>query len=572
MSEHEMDQGSEQGQPAEQAPAKPETRAGFKDKQTAETTPLKDYLPPRSPIIRELTEEEKEQGFISIFLGNSKKDVMAAQAVIKEWLGYRAVVELFEADQMTDTAMAQAKDKWNEYVTTTFPGKTAEDVANYAKELYVFMSEVQDELRVRSKVMTEKGITNIHNRGGEFVTADIVAQTPSRKRSGFKTSEGMRRSSAKAAGKTLQFDLLLRNSFVQLNFTRPNRTLLGNLVNDIRRTVTGYVRSINNNNAVLARVAAMKVIWDFLVQYINSSSVSDIVDYNQLAEVITITDFDRICTALIEATSHRGTNMNLRCLNTQCDWDNFSLVDPTLLSQNRPGVTTDEELAILGNLQNKLIKLTLEETRALSLASKFNLEDDRVWNDEKNMYFEIAAPTLSQAFQCFDYFISQVNPRLGAIRSKVTSPDEYDTQISLAYADIGATEYIHWVSKFVDLAPPNTDEEDIVYVREEEEDLADYYKGIYDVVLDHDSMNANLTKFILNKTPYMSRTFTGVANYVCPKCGGNSADHQDPEQFLDRPLGYTPIDPIMSFFIHTQLMIVNLAVVSQKALQGALSD
>lgn len=568
MSEHEMEPGQPAGTPVNE----PAARAGFKDKQTAENTPLKDFVEPKSPIIRELTEEEKNRGFIQIFLGNSKTDVMAAQAVIKQWLEYSAVLELYKADQMPETAMAQANDKWSEYVATSFPGKTEKEVANYAKELYVFMSEVQDELRVRSKVMTEKGITNIHNRGSDFITGDVVAQTPSRKRGGFKTSEGMRRSSAKANNQTLQFDVLLRNSFVQLNFTRPNRTLLGGLVNDIRRTVTGYVRSINNNNAVLARIAAMKVIWDFLVNYINSSSVSDIVDYNQLAEVITITDFDRLCTALMEATSHRGVNMNLRCLNPQCSWDSFSLVDPSLLAQNRSGVTTDEELSILGNLQNKLLKLTLAETRALSLSSKYGLEDNRVWNEEKSMYFEIAPPTLAQAFQAFDYFISQVNPRLGAIRSKVTNPEEYETQISLAYADLGATEYIHWVSKMVDVATPGTDEEDIVFSREEEEDQADFNKGIYDVILDNDEMNSGLTRFILNKTPYMSRTFTGVANYVCPHCGGNSADYQDPEQFLDRPLGYTPICPIMSFFIHTQLMIVNLAVVSQNAVQEALSD
>jgi hypothetical protein len=100
---------------------------------------------------------------------------------------------------------------------------------------------------------------------------------------------------------------------------------------------------------------------------------------------------------------------------------------------------------------------------------------------------------------------------------------------------------------------------------------AEFNKGIMKVLEDHTDWNKSVVSFVLNKAPYMSRTFVGVRNYICPKCRANSADTQDPESLLERKLGYTPINVVYSFFIHTQLQWMATSAELESHKQEALS-
>lgn len=548
----------------------PVKQAKYTDTHTAENTSMVNPIDPKGPIIRALSDEDKsEGGYMTVFLGNRKGDVIAAQELISRWLQIEAQRNFFEEERIDKTQLAAAEATWAEYCEKHFPGKPLKDVGLHASQLYQFMSEVQDEIRVRSKVVVEDGVSNLSDRGG-YITGDVTGQKPSRAAKNFSVSERMRRTASKSADEALQFDVLLRDGYIKLNFLRPSKAEMAGLINDIRRTVTGYVRSINNNNAIIARIAAQMEIWKFISKRVTSCSISDIGDFADLVNFITITDMDRLTTALLEAFNTRGVNMNLRCLNSKCDWEAFALIDPSTLNQNRPGISA-EDAALYANLSNGRVKLTMEETHAKRRASKFGVEDNRVYNDDRSMYLEVGIPTLGEAFATFEYFVSQVNEELADIRSKVTDPQEYDAQIGMVYSRLGATEYMHWVQTYVNLAPAGTEEEDVVFRRYEEED-PEFDKGLFDVIQDHDDLNRNLTKFILNKTPYMSRTFTGVANYVCPKCRTNSAAHQDHDNYLERKLGYTPICPVMSFFILTQLKMLSQVVASRKNMQEVHSE
>lgn len=557
--------------PAVAVPAQPAPKAAFADRHTAETTTMNDPVKPKDSVIKALSDEAlNKSGFLNIFLGNSKKEILAAQELISRWLQVQAIRDLFEEDRVDQIAVNTAESTWGEFIEANFPGANLKSMEVHAAELYNFMSEVQDEIRVRSAVMKEPGITNLVNRGSGFVTGDVVGQKPGSSSKNFRPSQAMRRSAAKSSNDVMNFDVLLRNSYIKINFVKPSKMEMGSLINDIRRTVVGYVRKVNNNNAVIARVAAAMEIWKFVSTRITSCSVSDIVDFTDLINLITLSDIDRIATALLESFNTRGVNMNLRCLNSLCDWQQFALIDPSTLNQIRPGCS-NEDAALYANLFNGTVKLTTAEVQAKRRSSNMLKGENRVYNEDRSTYFEVAEPTLGEAFSTFEFFVGEINPQLADIRAKVSNPDEYNAQVGMVYANLGATEYMHWVSTYVEVAPPGSEEEDKVWNRWEVED-PEFDQGIYDIILDDPIFNRNLTKFILNKTPFMTRTFTGVQNYECPKCKQNSADHQDPEKYLDRLLGYTPVDPIMSFFILTQLKMLSQVVEARTVMSEALSD
>lgn len=556
------------------APAPVVDAPTHRDVHTAQNTTMKQLVTSEDEVIRDLSKEEQQDGgFLTVFLGNRKEDVIKAQGVIGRWLTFSGSKAMFDEERLPESVFRKAETDWLLYIEKEFPGKTSDQVMTHAADLYAFMSEIQDELKIRTSIMNEPDISNVFNRGG-VNTGDIVGKKPSASTQGFSARENMRRRAARKTGTgadKLSFDVLCRDSFAMFAFSRTNHTEMGALINDIRRTITGYVQQIGNNSAVLARIASMRVIWNFMAKRITNSSVTDLADFNQLANVILLTDMDTVITALIESTNNKGINLNLRCLSGSCDWEAFKLVQASKLLRQRHHITTDADEAIYANLINGHTKYTMEETRALSRASTYGLESNRVYNDDKSIYLECAPPTLAEAFDAFDFFIGEVNTELAELRTKLVDPAEYQTQVTMVHNNLGSTEFIHWVQKQVDLPAENTDEEETVFARSEI-DPNEFNGGLLDVLRDQEDLNRNLVKFVLNKTPYMSRTFMGVRNYVCPKCRKNMGDLEDPKNLLDRKLGYTPIDPVMSFFTLTQWAMLKQTAVQNKVRSEALSE
>jgi len=562
-------------QGADATPAPTASTPTHHDVHTAQNTTMKQVLAPEDEVLRDLSEEERQDGgFLTVFLGNRKEDIQKAQSVIGRWLTFSGSKAMYEEERIPESVFKKAEADWMAYIEEKFPGKTSDQVMAHAADMYAFMSEIQDELKVRTSIMNEPGLSNVANRGG-VNTGDVVGKRPSAQTEGFSARENMRR---RAARKTtapgadkLAFDVLCRDSFAMFAFSRTNHTEMGSLLNDIRRTITGYVQQIGNNSAVLARIASIRVIWNFIAKRITNSSVTDLADFNQLSNVILLTDMDAIISALIESTNAKGINLNLRCFSGSCDWEAFKLVQASKLLRHRHHITSDADEAIYANLLNGHAKYTMEETRAMSRASTYGLESNRVYNDDRTMYLECAPPTLAEAFDAFDFFIGEINPELAELRTKLIDPAEYQTQVTMVHNNLGSTEFIHWVQRQVDLPAENTDEKETVFNRSEIEPN-DFNGGLLDVLRDHEDLNRNLVKFVLNKTPYMSRTFFGVRNYVCPKCRKNMADLEDPENLLDRKLGYTPIDPVMSFFTLTQWSMLKQTAVQNKVKSEALSQ
>lgn len=537
----------------ESKPSEPTQEVGFKDIQTPQNTPMKTRVPDQDEIIRDLTPEEIEQGALRVMLGNTKKQNDLNRNLIFNWLGYSSSkIELLQ-ERISQETFDRLEAQWIKFVEENYPKLTPDDVTLLAEETYEYMSSIQDEFKLRSRVIHEEDLTNSCNRGGNFTSADIVGKKPSSTAGSFSISQKMRRAVVKSKGENLNFDVLLRNSYVAFTFSRPDRTQMGSLIADINRTIGGYVRQINHNSLIVAKIASMQAIWNFISKRIISSSVSDVGNFGELAKVILITDFDQICMSLIEAFNTNGVNLHLRCLNSGCNWEGHKLVDPKLLVRHRPSLESETDQAIYGNLFNGLKTLTVKETLELSHAQTYGLDSNRVYNENKDIYFGIKPPTLAEAFEAFNFFIEDVNPKIQHIRSTEFDTDTANAKIDILLQELGSTEYLHWVDSFVVVGEPGTDQQDEELVRGVGDNNLEFLRGIRDTIIEDNTLNRELVKFVLNKVPSMSKIVTGIRNYSCPSCGKNTEDLQDPEKQLDHVKGYLPIDPVMSFFTLTQL-------------------
>lgn len=549
------------------APTPPVVEAGYAETHTGANTPMKKVMPSVSELTRPVTDEEKELGYLPIFLGNTRAANEKANTLLSKWLQVTAMKSLHEQGHASDGMVASVKTDWTQYVEENHPDKSPAEMEKVCTDLYRFMEEYVDSIKIRSKVMNEDGISNVSDRGSKVVTSDILGKKPSRASKGFSVSEVMRRSSMRAENGEFQFDVLLRDSFTMLTFTRPSKIELAALVNDINRTVKGYVRSVGGNSITLAIMAGMRVVWDFLSARIVNSSVTGIVDFKDLVQVIRVTDFGTICMALIRATHSNGINLQLRCLSDKCDWSDFQVCDPDKMVRVRHSIETPEEAAVYANIFNGNAKYSLEQTLEMVDKAGYGLDTNRVYNADRSVYFEVGSSSMAEAFETFDYYVGRINPQLQEIRSKVTDEAEFNTQVALLLTTLGATEFLHWIKTYVAVGTPGTDEEDVVLKRSEC-DAAEFNKGCMEVILDSPQLNKTLSAFILNKTPAMSRTFVAVANYHCPKCKERTEAFQDPE----RRLGYTPIDPFMAFFTLTQLKLMTQAAEAAAATKEAISD
>lgn len=562
----------QRGIPVEEAPRKAVEPATYSQKHTSENTTMKNHQVPKSCFIRELTEDEIAKGFITVFLGNSKESRDHAAKLMSPYIQLLTMRRYAVEDEMQygNAAKKQQAD-WESFVEKEYPDMTLEEAEATAQNMVAFYTEFLDDIKMRSDAIRELGISNVSDRGG-LITPDISGRKPGFGGKNLKDSDIMRRRSIRAEDGKLMFDLELRNSFVKLVMNRPGKMEMGELINNIRSAIKGYVRRVNNNSVVLARVAAAKVIWEFISDRLTYSSVSDIGDFRQLASIIRWSDIDALTMGLLRAYTNKGVHMQLTCASPGCGWKGFELVDPELMLHHRDYHTTDEEAAIYANLFNHKVTYTAEETLALIKKANFGLDTNKVYNEDKSIYLELASPSLADAFMTFDYYAGQIAPKLANLRTSIIDPEEYETQRNMLYTDLGATEYIHWISKFVAVAPPNSDDRDVVLERDNAKDQNDFNFGLMESIQDSSYLNRVLTRDIINKVPFLSKTFVGLQNFDCPKCKANQEFFEDPEGLKVRKLGYTPVDPIMAFFTHIQLLMVASASENHEVRVEALSE
>lgn len=543
----------------------PSSHFGFMDTHTPQNTPMKEVVEPLNPITKELVEDDRVKGFTSIFLGVGKEENEKAAELITNWSAWNTFKELNKVGEVSPTVFASAKQDWDAFVQENYPDVNPSELEKTASDLFKFMNSLQENLQLRTRMVREENITNASRRCDKLTTTDIVGKTPSVNKKGLSIADRMIRSTIRSSGGVYQYNQLLRNSFLSITWERPQKLEVADLINNINRRIRGYVRRVGGNAMALSYIAGYIEIWDWLKPRLVSSSVKGLADFDDLSKVIRITDMPVICAGLLASITDDGVQMDLRCMNPSCDWYQFDLIDPTKLVQRRPSIETDEEAAFFGNIFSGREQHTVDEILKMIEQSTYGMDNRYVYNEDQSIRLKVGPPSLSDAFATFDYFVGRVDKQLADISNKVNTEQDLEEQRLLLLNSLSGAEYMHWVEEFAIMPPPGEDSEPQV-IKRAKEDPNEFNKGLMDSLLTDEVMNKNLVLFVYNKAPYLTRTFIGVRNFVCPKCGTESDAHQE-----DRKLGYTPIDAFMSFFIHSQLMLMNLAMERQKVNNEALS-
>lgn len=539
----------------------------YLDEHTPTNTPMKDMPAPQSASKRELDwENDRVRGFTTMFLGNGKLDNKRAQELIGMWLGFTAVKDMHAQGKASDEMLVTATNSWEQFLEKEYPNRTSAEMQETAISFYKFMNTWQDDILLRSRLVREDGISNVSNRGGDLLTSDIVPKLPGANVQGFGMADVMTRGTARESETAYHYSVLCRNSFLAFTFARFDKLELASLINDINRTVRGYVRRVGHNSMVLASMAGMWAVWKWIRPRILSSSVEGLADFNDLARLIRITDMHAVYSAILAAATDEGVQMDLRCINAGCDWHKFDLVDPTKFVNVRYSIQTPEEAATFGNIFSDRRKYTPEEILAMIEKSTYGLETNKVYNSRQSVRLTIAPPSIADAFATFEYFVGQVEPMLADARTKVIEEEALEEQIAIILAGLGSCELMHWVSEFT-LLPGGMESGNVTTFKRADAPSDEFNKGLMGSLRIDKKLDKDLTLFVYNKAPFMTRTFTGLRNYKCPVCGSESHELQEE----DRQLGYTPIDAFMTFFTHTQLMLMDEAARNQEVTKEALS-
>jgi hypothetical protein len=429
-----------------------------------------------------------------------------------------------------------------------------------AADMYRYLQNTSDPIMVKTKMMLEEDVVNVYKASDTVVMSDITGLVPSATVKPNSMSEEMERGASRGNNSPYLYSVNLRNSYLKFQFSRGHKTDAAIMINEINATIRGYVRMVGGNSLVLSTIAGYRAVWNWLVPYITSSSVDGIADFNDLARIIRFRDMEVILAGLLSSFEDDEANMDLRCFNLGCDWSSYEKINPALLVRNRPTAHTDEELAILGNIFNGTARYNMKQLLDLIDKATYGIEDSYIYNEKQTIRLTMGSCSLAEAFDALDYMVTQVDPQIASARNNITDQEALEAQIGIILSGVGGCEFLHWVKEYAMLPEPGTEGEPRIFRRRDVDQL-EFNKGLRGALKRDDYLDKQVTRFVYTVGPYMSKTFIGLRNCKCPKCGKGAEEVNGQA----RNLGYTPIDVFMTFFTHTQFMLVRTAEAKQRA-------
>lgn len=541
--------------------------------QTAENTVFKEKVENLPDSKGQFDDEDNDQTFFHGFIGLNKDNFKKLDEILTMWSSY-SVAKTFatlpaaeqKKEQINPSEINAAIANWESYCEEHYPETTLEELDTRFRQLYGFLNSISDTMLVRYPTVSEKGITNASKRNSraDSISSDVKGLTPDIKSGKFDLSVFMRRTALGSSKEAYRYDLLMRNSFLAMAIIKPSRLQQAGLIADIAKAVRGHVRSVSQNVPALANIVVYRVIWKFIVNHIEKASVKDTSDFDELADIIKITDINPLVVSLLAVAHPRGINFSLNCLGDEnkCDWHSSEVIDPTSLVRDRSWLDTPEESAMYANSFNFSRAYSREEIIKAQDEVNYQRDIQPVYNKAKNACFILGVPSLSDAFETEAYFESVVKDKIAEIQQTSISEEQYKSRLDDFLNGIVGSDYLHYISEY-HVYSDDADTPKRVFKRSDE-NPEEFNKGILSVITDAPDMGAALINAVITHYPFMTKTFVGMANSTCPKCKAKSA--------IGEELGYTPINPVMAFFTLTNLTLIGQTKVGEKATLKALSN
>lgn len=532
---------------------------GYTDHHTPENTPLKTKIEqlPESTGNLEDTPETRARGYTTVFIGNSKADYESVQEMVSIWFSLSSIREAAKTGRINQSMLNTVQAEWQRVCDDKYPGVGYSIMEERAADIYRYLQNTSEGVLVKTRMMLEHA-SNVYKASDSIVMRDITGLIPTAASKTNSLSEEMERGGARGSSSPYLYTCNLRNSFLKFQFSRGNKSDAAMLINDINATIRGYVRTVGGNSMTLSMIAGYRAVWNWLVPRITSCSVEGLADFNDLSRIIRFNDMPVILAALLCSFEDDEAHMDLRCFNLACDWNSYEKINPALLVRSRPVAHTDDELAILGNVFNGTVRYTMKQLLEIIDNATCGVEERYVYNERQSVRLTMGPTSLSEAFHALDYMVTEIDPQITSARTSIADQNALEAQIGIILRTMGGNEFIHWVTEYSLLPEPDSDTPIKVFKRRECDQL-EFNKGLRGALKD-DYLDNQVTRYVYTVAPYLSKSFIGIRNCKCPKCGKGAEEVNEQA----RNLGYTPIDIFMTFFTHTQFMLVRRAEAKQR--------
>lgn len=489
---------------------------------------------------------------LPIFIGgiNERQQVILEAAQL-----FYSLEQLRENDakgKLTDkTILTSLEVRYKEHIEKHFEGASDKELGELLMNYFTFFNRGLDRLSMRNELVElinpERMQNELETAHGQF---GLIQPARSGSMKGLSMKDRMRKNFGKAAGAPDGFSVMLMNSRVFLRIKLPTPMDLLLLINKIAEALTGFGQRTRLTSLELERALITREIMNFVIEHASYWSVSDILDARELFQVIKAKDADVLATAILAASSPKGVNYRLTCLADKCNYVGDHLLDAANLTQFDAERYPDVYMTQVKQILNKGTKFSIEELKASEVpyVDVDGTTIDNVLTLQNGLVtLELSDPYLSDYFECFDNAAERINPELRKLAVQFSDAKRYKEARKNFMGSIRTVNYLQWVSKMTFHAEPGSGEEDEVFLRSN--NPKEFDEGLLDCLGSEEELSALFLEKIIKVVPRMSYTTVGLLHDECPSCKGKSEAQSEMHR------GFTPIDPVLSFFDHTQILI-----------------
>ena len=435
-----------------------------------------------------------------------------------------------------------------------FQGISDNDLAIMLTNYFNFFFRLFDRAMVRSStidmVKGGKNFTNSTPGRGTTRMGFINAMKPSVDEK-MSMRDRMRRNFLQAYDQPDSFNMMLLNSMIFLKVNIPTPMDLIRLINDIQTKLRQYGEKFQVSSLHLERAGISELIVDFVLSRTKYWSVKDVEDPFELKEYIRQSDINHIAQMLLALSSPRGVNFRMYCLANQCKWTSVKVIDPANMILTVEDMMSEEHRKLKQELMTTQRKLSREELLAIQ-PTYFDKEGKAIDLDiplpNGSGKLVIGVPYVDEYFGAFARMAERINPQLRQLAVDFPNQKIYAEKRKEFMSTLRMGEYLQWIRQYVVFPAPGIEGED--YVMDRDEDPEGFEEGLIDIFGKDEELFGIALEKVLSITPRLTYTFIGVMEDECPSCKAKA------EGILSSQLpGFTPIDPIMSFFDHRRMMI-----------------
>ncbi|QDJ97231.1 hypothetical protein D6_0071 [Aeromonas phage D6] len=490
---------------------------------------------------------------IPIFTGGLKEQHRVILEAAQLFYAIRELESEMEKNGRTDqTTLNSLRVRYTEHTEEHFQGVSEKQLAEMLVNYFTFYRRTLDRIQMRDDVTAERQ----HKPNANVVTTQrgpigIINSIKPGKLGNLSMKDRMRKNFAKSSGSVDGFSIMLMNSRVFLKIKLPTPMDLLLLMNKIANKLSGFGKRVRASSLELERALIVREVVEFVIEMATYWSVSDILDARELLNVIKESDANHLAVAILAASAPKGLNYRMSCLAHKCNFSDDVLIDAANMvhfDNERYPAKYMEQVQMILNTGHKFSIQELHDSDVPFIDTDGTEIETRFTMNDGSVSIELKEPYLADYFECFDNAAARINPQLRQLAVQFSEPERYKREYQSYMGSIRTNNYTQWVDKIIFHVAAGEEGEDEVMSRGD--NPKEFDEGLIDCLGSQEELAGILLERVIKVIPRLSYTSVGILSTECPQCKQTTD-----EEVTKVHGGYTPIDPFLTFFDHTQMLI-----------------